>query len=677
MKSIQLDDLKNYTFLSNIEYAPGGEAAAFVAARADLEENEYERYIWLYEKGGVRRLTGLGKEGSFTWLDSTHLMFSAVRSAAEKKRQESKDPFTSFYRIDIHGGEAEPFFTLPFQAGAVKVLDESHFAVTGYIFAAHPDFYCAEEAERKRILKEVQDEADYEVFDELPFWFNGGGVINKKRNAIFLVSLEDDGGNHKRPKVMRVTEPLENADSLEILGDEILFLSETYRTDRPVRGLCVKAVNGKTGALRVVAEDPALSPGGMKVAGDVVYLMATSGERHGLNENNWVYTLDPEKGSIRLLRQEEFNMYGDVGSDCRLGGGAVWMAKGRSLYHITTREGNAVLYRLDPDGSSHPVCLKEGSIDAIAVCEEKEEILLIALYDMKLQELYVLENPGKGENEAPRRITCFNEEALKDRYVAEPKYLETESEGYTIGGWVLLPKDFDPDQTYPAVFDIHGGPKTVYGPVFYHEMQLWASEGYFVFFCNPKGSDGRDSAFQDIRGEYGQTDYRNLMDFADAVLKAYPQIDPSRVCETGGSYGGFMTNWIIGHTDRFCCAASQRSISNWISFSGVSDIGPLFSEDQTAGDPFDSPEKMWEQSPLKYAAQVKTPTLFIHSDQDYRCPLDQGLQMYTALVKHGIPARLCLFHGENHELSRSGKPKHRIRRLQEITEWFKTYSGKK
>ena len=110
MKSIQLDDLKNYTFLSNIEYAPGGEAAAFVAARADLEENEYERYIWLYEKGGVRRLTGLGKEGSFTWLDSTHLMFSAVRSAAEKKRQESKDPFTSFYRIDIHGGGGGAFF---------------------------------------------------------------------------------------------------------------------------------------------------------------------------------------------------------------------------------------------------------------------------------------------------------------------------------------------------------------------------------------------------------------------------------------------------------------------------------------------------------------------------------------------------------------------------------------
>ena len=167
------------------------------------------------------------------------------------------------------------------------------------------------------------------------------------------------------------------------------------------------------------------------------------------------------------------------------------------------------------------------------------------------------------------------------------------------------------------------------------------------------------------------------MAFADGALAAYPAIDPKRVCETGGSYGGFMTNWIIGHTDRFCCCASQRSISNWLSFAGVSDIGGYFAPDQTAGDLYDDPMKMWDQSPLKYAKNVKTPTLFIHSDEDFRCPLEQGLQMYSALVDRGIPARLCLFHGENHELSRSGKPLHRLRRLREITDWFDKYSAEK
>lgn len=157
-------------------------------------------------------------------------------------------------------------------------------------------------------------------------------------------------------------------------------------------------------------------------------------------------------------------------------------------------------------------------------------------------------------------------------------------------------------------------------------------------------------------------------------LPAIPRSIGRGLAVTGGSYGGFMTNWIIGHTDRFACAASQRSISNWLSFYGVSDIGTYFAGDQCDGDIYDSPEKLWELSPLKYAAQVKTPTLFIHSDEDYRCPLEQGLQMYTAISNRGVPARLCMFRGENHELSRSGKPKHRIRRLTEITDWIEKYT---
>ena len=295
---------------------------------------------------------------------------------------------------------------------------------------------------------------------------------------------------------------------------------------------------------------------------------------------------------------------------------------------------------------------------------------MVALYDNRLQELYEADL-ATGEVE---RVSHFNDAVLEGKYVAVPQPLSVESEGWTIGGWVLLPKDFDPEKKYPAVLDIHGGPKTAYGPVFYHEMQVWANMGYFVFYCNPMGSDGRDNKFMDIRGHYGETDYQNLMDFTDAVLDAYPQIDRTKVCETGGSYGGFMTNWIIGHTDRFVCTASQRSIANWVSFYGVSDIGVDFGMDQCDADPFNSPDKMWEHSPMRYAANVKTPTLFIHSDEDYRCPLAEGLQMYTSLAALGVPTRLCLFHGENHELSRSGKPQHRVRRLTEITNWFEKYA---
>ena len=334
-----------------------------------------------------------------------------------------------------------------------------------------------------------------------------------------------------------------------------------------------------------------------------------------------------------------------------------------------------------------------GSADFFDIVNGK--VLLCGLYDMRPQELYEVsledlsaagrgaKGPrvaldGRGEADgavglaasektvAPRRVSSFNDRLLRGRYAAEPEVLNFERLGRPIHGFVLKPIDFDPAKKYPCILDIHGGPKTVYGPVYYHEMQYWAGKGYFVIFCNPQGSDGRGE-FMDIRGKYGSVDFDDIMAFTDEALAAYPQIDPEELFETGGSYGGFMTNWIVGHTDRFRACASQRSISNWFSFYGVSDIGPEFSEDEQASSPWNSPEKFWAHSPMAYRA--KTPTLFIHSFEDYRCPIDQAYQMFTSLAVHGVETKIVAFRSENHELSRSGKPKHRIRRLKEISDW--------
>jgi len=236
---------------------------------------------------------------------------------------------------------------------------------------------------------------------------------------------------------------------------------------------------------------------------------------------------------------------------------------------------------------------------------------------------------------------------------------------------ILIRKN--PSKKMPTILDIHGGPKTVYGDVLYHEMQYWANEGYVVIFTNPRGSDGRDNDFADIRGKYGTIDYEDIMDFVDVAIEKYSVIDETRMGVTGGSYGGFMTNWIIGHTDRFKAAATQRSISNWFSFFGTSDIGYFFGEDQTASTPWNNPELMWLQSPIKYADKINTPTLIIHSHEDYRCWTPDAYQMFTALKYFGIDSKMVAFKGENHELSRGGKPKHRVRRLKEITEWMNRY----
>ncbi len=662
MEGIGIKDFLNYKFLSNVQYAPDGKRAAFVVSNCNEEENCYESRLWLYD-GAFRQLTDLGKEAQFLWESGDTILFPAVRSAAEKKRAEAKERFTSYYRLDLRGGEAIPAFTLPFAANWLRQLPCGAYAVLGSIDANEPDYYAMRKEDREKVQKRYADDADYEVFDELPYWMNGGGIINKSRTALFLVSKD-------AKEIRRITEPFFAVAAIETIGNLVYFLGDSYTARMDLTHPKLFVLNGETGETRLIKAYDGLFVDGIKAVGETLVMTATEGKDIGLNENVDFYTVDRETGALSMLYENTESLWNSVGSDVRHGGGeTTWAANGK-LYYVTTRAESSHLYALDMDGNNVPVATENGSVDACAIHADNDAALLIALYEGSLQELYAKDL----KTGALTKLSHFNDDAFKDKYVAKCEPVSVESEGWTIDGWVLKPKDYDPAKKYPAVFDIHGGPKTVYGTVFYHEMQVWAGMGYFVFFCNPKGSDGRGDAFADIMGHYGEMDYRNLMDFADEVLRRYPAIDPNRVCETGGSYGGFMTNWIIGHTDRFCACASQRSISNWLSFNGISDIGYYFVGDQNKADFYSDHAKLWEHSPLKYAKNVKTPTLFIHSDEDYRCPIDQGLQMYAALVDRGIPARICVFHGENHELSRSGKPKHRIRRLEEITNWFEKYA---
>ena len=665
MEQLKLKDFLNYRFLSAVRYAPDGKRAVFVVSNSNEEENCYESRLWMYD-GQLRQLTGIGKEGQFFWEDETHILFPAVRSAAEEKRQKAGEQFTSFYRLDVTGGEAVPAFTLPFAAQDLRSLGNGKWLVMGKIDAGCSEYYGMTAEERTEADEARKKEKDYEVFDEIPFWGNGRGVTNKLRRALFVYDTAD--GSCKR-----VTDSLFQTDSFEVIGDTVYFFGDAFEAHAIRNHSLLYALDVPTGEVRTIREYTGFYAHELINVNGRLLMLGTEGRRHGLNENEWVYQVDTETGELTVIREEEYSMYSSVGSDCRYGGGQEMRANGDILYHLTTREGNSHLYALSMDGNSVPVVVKDGSIDEFDIPEQGGKALMVAMYDTRLQELYEADLKT-GE---VTQVSHFNDAVLEGKYVAVPQPISVQSEGWTIGGWVLLPKDFDPEKSYPAVLDIHGGPKTVYGPVFYHEMQVWANMGYFVFYCNPMGSDGRDNKFMDIRGHYGETDYKNLMDFTDAVLAAYPQIDRTKVCETGGSYGGFMTNWIIGHTDRFICAASQRSIANWLSFYGVSDIGVEFAKDQCDADPISTPDKMWEHSPMRYAGNVKTPTLFIHSDEDYRCPLAEGLQMYTSLAAQGVPTRLCLFHGENHELSRSGKPQHRVRRLTEITNWFEKYAREK
>lgn len=184
------------------------------------------------------------------------------------------------------------------------------------------------------------------------------------------------------------------------------------------------------------------------------------------------------------------------------------------------------------------------------------------------------ENLGRYDRRVNSEVAtdCFSGSVTGQRMVGETLYF-LNTDGVDIDGFVMKPVGYEPGTRYPGILHIHGGPKMVFGPGFHHEMQLWAASGFFVCYCNPRGSCGKGNAFADLQGKYGEVDFRDLMEFTDEVLRRYPEIDADRMGVAGGSYGGFMTNWVIGHTDRFRCAVSQRSIANYVGDYLLSDIG--------------------------------------------------------------------------------------------------------
>ncbi|UNO50861.1 alpha/beta hydrolase family protein [Alicyclobacillus acidoterrestris] len=235
----------------------------------------------------------------------------------------------------------------------------------------------------------------------------------------------------------------------------------------------------------------------------------------------------------------------------------------------------------------------------------------------------------------------------------------------------MRPAGFQAGKTYPVILEIHGGPQLNYGYAMFHEMQWFAANGYAIVYTNPRGGKSYGQTFVNaVRHHYGEQDAADVINGLDAALERFDFLDKNRVAVTGGSYGGFMTNWLIGHTNRFFAAVSQRSISNWISFYGCSDIGPLFVESQLVESAKENLTRLWEMSPLKYAQRVTTPLLLLHSENDLRCPIEQAEQFYTWLRSQGKETQLVRIPNASHGLSRNGKPSLRIKRLEAIFDYI-------
>ncbi|MBR2520816.1 MAG: S9 family peptidase [Oscillospiraceae bacterium] len=650
MKPVQTDEFCRLRFISGVTISPRGGSACAVVSEADREKNEYRSDLWSFRGGKWTRLTSSGNARSFFYLDEETIIFPSLSG------KDVKGAGSLFRRISLNGGEATDAYSFPIPVSRLLPLPNGDFIAAGTVTPGFEKLYMGGGKLTEEYKKHLEEEADYEVLLENPWWHNGSGHSKGTYTSLFMYRARSKKLSPLTAGGIHVSKCALSRDN-----GSVWFLSSPVKPRRTLTGeTCLCRLDLRDLTIRTVLSDS----DGFRLQdfepGDgCVFVLASDG-RYGLNTDPDFYRLDEKTEKTELLARYGESIGSSVGSDVRYGGGRSMKADGDTLYFISTRFDGAYLYKLE-NGAVSRVLDRPGSVDSFDVLNGR--IMAVALWDMRPQEVY----DGTG-----KRLSGFNSAALRGKYVAVPEPLEVDRGSYSVHGFVLKPMGYDPAKKYPVILDIHGGPKTVYGPVFCHEMQYWAGKGYFVIFCNPTGSDGR-GPFMDIRGKYGDVDYEDIMAFTDSALEAWPAMDRNNLFETGGSYGGFMTNWIIGHTDRFRACASQRSISNWFSFWGVSDIGVEFGSDQCAADPWSAPEKLWSQSPLKYADRVRTPTLFIHSFEDYRCPIDQGYQMFTALLEHGVESRMVCFRGENHELSRSGKPSHRIRRLSEITNWFETH----
>ena len=410
------------------------------------------------------------------------------------------------------------------------------------------------------------------------------------------------------------------------------------------------------------------------------YLAYIGSEGQGLwwqNASVWVVPVDGSAPAQNLTASADLHCMdttaGDLGSNVQVP--PTWSADSSTLYFQASRHGDTALYAVTV--AEKPVVTRvleeEGTVGPYSFSAQQDKLAYVLNTMTRPGELLVREING---NVKPaRQLTRFNETWLKRLDLGDIEEVWFKGlDGYDLQGWILFPPNFDPQKTYPSILEIHGGPQVQYGRSFMHEFYYLAAQGYVVYFSNPRGGQGYGEAHcKAIWNQWGTVDYDDVQAWWQYMM-GQPYIDSERMGVTGGSYGGYMTSMIIGRSQQFKTAVSQRAVNNLVSMWGSSDVNWAFQ--QSFGEnkpPFANLEKYWAQSPLKYVGDAQTPTLVIHSESDLRVAQEQGEQLFVALRRLGVDTELVLFPDEPHGLSRSGRTDRRIVRLNHILRWMDKY----
>ncbi len=661
-RKITAEDLYNFELVSSMEISPDGEHVVYAQQRVDSStQKKYSNLFLISTRDGVVRQFTYGDQvdRSPKWSPDGNTIAFLSNRKNEKQFQ--------FYILPFNGGEARPLTDLK---GSFESYEWSpHGQKIAFQFRKmDPEAIEREEDEKKKELGVV-----YRHYDRINYKFDGAGYLPKEHWHIWTVDAADGETTQlTEGSFYDETFPTWSPD-----GRSILFLSN--RSEDPdmdydlIDLYTIPAGGGDMQKIQApvgIKFNPSFSPDGKWIA----YLGREGRGDWWRNTELWITPVDGSSAAQNLTAGYDFDISPDVINDMNAGAisvtSPVWSMAGDKLFFQVARHGGSTLRSIDIFTQTvETLTLDQGTVGVFGLDKDQKKLSFIFATMTDPGQIMVMDLDS---NES-RKLSDFNPWLQQvDLGEIEEVWFKGRDDN-DLQGWVLKPPGFDPAGKYPSILEIHGGPMAQYGHNFMHEFYFLAAQGYVVYFSNPRGGQGYGEEHTSaIVGNWGDADYADLMLWAD-YAKCLPYINPERMGVTGGSYGGYMTLWIIGHTHRFEAAVAQRVVSNFISMWGASDMNWLM--EHLVGDPapIKDVETAWNHSPVKYLGDATTPTLIIHSEEDHRCPSDQGEQAYVTLKYHGVDSEMVRFPGEPHGLSRTGRTDRRIARLNHILRWMDKY----
>ena len=666
-RAISDSDLFAFRWVASPQIAPDGRRAAYVLVTVNAKHDGYDTSLWLVASDGAsppRRITSGPHDAAPRWSpDGATLAFLRP-----------KDGHTQLYLLSLAGGEAQQLTDLPKGAGpAAWSPDGKTIAFTS---ATTPE----DLAKQEKPDKKDEPKSDVRVITQAEFRADDAGYVDPGEHGhIWTVPAVLPGDQPAKPRPVTSGAFDENAPQWSRDGTRIYFGSDRviesyyYPPDNNVYSVAAAG-----GALDTVVDingpafGPALAPDGRAIA---FRGWMNPPATRSYNQSDLFVSRDHQIKN--LTADYDFDMGGAVLGDQappRGGEGSspnIWTADGRGVIVATTEHGRSNLVRFDAQtGAREPLTTGDHAVLAYTASADAKTLALTIGDPTHLPDLYVLDVATKGT----RQLTHVNDSLFSQlRLVTPEDFWYTSFDGRKVETWIMKPVGFTPGKKYPLILNIHGGPHTAYGYIFFHEMQWLAAKGYVVLYPNPRGSTTYGQEFGNIiQYKYPGDDYRDLMVAVDSLIRR-GYVDSTKLGVTGGSGGGLLTDWAVGHTHRFAAAVSQRDVADWLGFWYTADF-TLFQPSWFRSTPFRDPQEFLVRSPVRYADSVTTPIMFILGEEDLRAPPNQGGEaMFRALKYLRKTTVMVRFPGESHELSRSGKPVHRVERLQHIVNWFDKY----